>query len=175
MVAATTLTTTSSPLTIWSTSAPRSVPPENQAPLSLRAKTNLITPSVSVITRLRGRWTAEQKAAGEGSGAWQPTPASGGFATGGGATATSGGATSSTGGYTATTGGTTGTTTGGTTGTTTGGTTGTTTGGTTGTTTGGMTTITSPTGRSVTYIGTDKNNLNLRNLKAKEQTDLLSK
>jgi hypothetical protein len=117
--------------------------------------------------------TVEQKVPAEGAGPWQPAP--GGLVSGTGAGAVTGSTSTNTGGYTiSTTGGASGGTTGGASGGTTGGASGGTTGGASGGTTGETTTITSPSGKTLTYIGTDKNNLNLRNLKAKEQKDLLN-
>ncbi|OGU16574.1 MAG: hypothetical protein A2076_02540 [Geobacteraceae bacterium GWC2_53_11] len=152
-------------------------PLSRRAPEEVRAAQEPSQPASSIEQQIRDLQAEDAASPPEqktGVEQQNPVPA---FGTGGGYgtvtnSATSGSGTAATNSATAGTGGyTTTTTTGSSAGN---NSVNTTTGSTAGSSTATMTTITGPSGKSVTYVGTDKRNLNLRNLKAKETKDLLN-
>ena len=154
--------------------------PSVDAPVAAKENRTSIVPTQADVEQFQR--TLEQEAKGAAGAAEKPTEAP--LTYGGGGSISAGSVapvSSGTKGYTTTTttipvasGSTSGDTTGGASGGAggTGGSGGS--GGTSGVSTSTMTTITSPTGKSLTYMGTDKRNLNLRNLKAKENSDQLN-
>lgn len=151
-------------------------PLPRRAPEEVRAAQEPSQPASSIEQQIRDLLTEDaaasppqQKNGIEQQNAVPAYGAGGGYGavtnsvTGGGSgTAATNNANTGTGGYTTTT--TTGSPSGNSASTTTGSTSG---------SSATMTTITGPSGKSVTYIGSDNRNLNLRNLKAKEQKGLI--